>query len=318
MKTNQMLTSMNLLVSKHICKTNYSTKFPCKIKNQTLIHYHIKNEYADYSKISAFQLAKLNDFLSWYRQNPVLKLNDLKRSNTEEYNRVIALKPKPTIISMEFKPVYTAGKKFMKSVQDVEKVSNPYTTFMPKSKTMLDDKIRADHLGTKKQDPLEPEFQLINRGGKITYHGPGQLVMYFVFDLKDFSNLDIRKYISLLEKVLKEFALSRTLDCVSYNDEVGVFIKSKKDAKIRKLASIGINIQKLVTTHGISINLNNNLEYLNQFEMCGLGNLKQSSFFNELSEVHSAESVAKTIVQRVNAELDNLEIDYRKVDENDL
>lgn len=318
MNTKQMVTSMSQAGSKHICKTYYSTKFPCKIKNQILTHYHVKNEYVDYSMISAFQVAKLNEFLSWYRQNPVLKLNDLKKNNTVEYSRVVSLKPKPTIISMEFRPVYTAGKKFMKSVQDVEMVSKPYTTFIPTSKTMLDDKIGADKIGTETKEALVPEFQLINRGGKITYHGPGQLVMYFVFDLKDFSNLDIRKYISLLEKVLKEYASSKGLTCVSYNDEVGVFIKSKNDAKIKKLASIGINIQKLVTTHGISINLNNNLEYLNKFEMCGLGNLKQSSFFNELSEVSSIETVAKNIVQRVNSELGNFAIDYQKVDEHDL
>lgn len=359
--------------------------FTCKIKNQTLVHCHIQDEYSEYTKILEAQRKKLDEYLEWYRENPVLKLSKLKKENSQEYDRIMALKPKPTVFSMQFRPVYTAGKKYMRSVTNPALLSEPYKNFVPASKTMLDPRINSEDCisdahcdsdnnacnqfsthhnaqktsissektssscssksemnipegndnktaentssiiaqqSTRKTDKkinlFMPEFELVNRGGKITYHGPGQLVMYFILDLKDFSNLDIRKYISLLESTLKSFTESQKLTCVNHQDEVGVFIKSERDGKTKKLASIGINLQKLVTTHGVSINVCNNLEYLNTFEMCGLGDMKQSSFFNETGRFLDAESVAKEVVTRLNSELGNLEIDYRKVTENDL
>ncbi|KAL6927666.1 hypothetical protein ACO0SA_004289 [Hanseniaspora valbyensis] len=313
--------SLNKIVNKIITRSNSSIsvqtkKFPCKIKDHSLVHYHIKNEYADYTKISELQLSKLNEFLLWYRKNPLLKLNELKKTNINEYNRIMSLKPKPTIISMQFNPVYTAGKKFMKTVSNPQKLSEPYRNFIPPSKTMLDPKI---DINLKHQSTvIAPTFELINRGGKITFHGPGQLVMYFIFDLKDFLNLDIKKYISLLESTLKDVTKTKGLECVNYNDEVGIFIKNENEEKTKKLASIGINLQKLVTSHGISMNLNNNLSYLNTFEMCGLGNLKQTSIFNETGEISNVENVAKDVVKRINSQLGTLKIDYKKIDQNEL
>ncbi|XBW36381.1 hypothetical protein QEN19_001960 [Hanseniaspora menglaensis] len=290
------------------------SSFLSKHKHQKLVHYHVNNKYTDYTAISNFQTKKLDEYLSWYKKHPVLKLNELKKYNIAEYKKIISDKPSPTIISMEFNPIYTAGKKFMKSVTDPEKLSEPYKLFVPESGTLLDANIE----GFKDTNLMKPKFELINRGGKITYHGPGQLVMYFIFDIKDFSNLDIKNYIFLLEKSLKSFTTSKELTCVNYNDEVGVFIQSKNDRKIKKLAAIGINLQKLITTHGISINLSNNLDYLNKFEMCGLGDMRQSSIFNETGQLISSESVAKELVDRINFEFGNLPIEYKNVDENEL
>ena len=99
----------------------YSTKqqaaiFPCKIENQELIHYHIKNKYADYTKISNFQTSLLNQYLNWYKKYPIFKLSELKVTNVEEFKSIMKTKPKPSIISVEFNPIFTAGKNHIESL----------------------------------------------------------------------------------------------------------------------------------------------------------------------------------------------------------
>ena len=290
-----------------------TTVYPCKIENQELVHYHINNKYADYTKVSAFQTSLLNKYLKWYKKYPIFKLNDLKKTNIEEYKTIIKTKPKPSIISVEFNPVYTAGKKFMKTIQNPDVYSKPYRQFLPASNRMTDTKL-CDN-----QECKLPEFQFINRGGKITYHGPGQLVIYFIIDLKDFSNLDIRKYIEILEKNLKQYVQSENLEVVGYRDEVGVFVKSKSNGCTYKISSIGINLQKLVTSHGISINIQNNLEYLNTFEMCGLENLQQTSLMNENGVVKdSINTIARNIVEQINHELGDMNIIYKNIGEDEI
>lgn len=299
-------------------KTNtqrlYSTGvFSCKIANQDLIHYHINNKYSNYKTISNFQTSLLNKYLDWYKKYPIFKLNQLKEENIDQYNAVMRTKPKPSIISVEFNPVYTAGKKFMKTIKSPDEFSKTYRHFVPKSKTMLDELLENS------VECKMPEFEFINRGGKITYHGPGQLVIYLILDLKDFSNLDIRKYIQILEGNLKEYVKSEGLDVVNYKDEVGVFVKSKVNNSTYKMSSIGINLQKLITTHGISINIQNNLEYLNTFEMCGLGNLQQTSLLREnkvLSE--DITSIAQKIVKKINHDLGSMNIIYKSIDEEEI
>lgn len=287
--------------------------FPCKIANQDLIHYHINNKYSNYKKISNLQTSLLKQYLDWYKKYPIFELNQLKEANTEQYNAIMSTKPKPSIISVEFNPVYTAGKKFMKTIKSPDEFSKTYRQFVPKSKSMLDESLE------KNVECKLPEFEFINRGGKITYHGPGQLVIYLILDLKDFSNLDIRKYIQILEGNLKEYVKSEGLDVVNYKDEVGVFVKSKVNNHTYKMSSIGINLQKLVTSHGISINIQNNLEYLNTFEMCGLENLQQTSLLREkkvLSEDIS--SIAQKIVKNINHDLGNMNIVYKSINENEI
>ena len=292
----------------------YSTDiFPCKIANQNLIHYHINNKYSNYTKVSNFQTSLLKQYLDWYKKYPIFKLNQLKEENIEQYNAVMRTKPKPSIISVEFNPVYTAGKKFMKTIKSPDEFSKTYRHFVPNSKTMLDESLEN------KVECKLPEFEFINRGGKITYHGPGQLVIYLILDLKDFSNLDIRKYIQILEGNLKEFVRGEGLDVVNYKDEVGVFVKSKANNSTYKMSSIGINLQKLITTHGISINIQNNLEYLNTFEMCGLENLQQTSLLREKKELsEDISSIAQKIVKKINHDLGNMNIIYKSIDEDEI
>src|SRR5690554_1628616 len=100
----------------------------------------------------------------------------------------------------------------------------------------------------------------IDRGGDITYHGPGQLVVYPIIDLEEYG-IGIKKYISMLEdvviKTLKHFGLEGDKD----EKAMGVWIDSKDPVKARKICAIGVRVSRFVTMHGLAINVNTVLSY---------------------------------------------------------
>ena len=106
-----------------------------------------------------------------------------------------------------------------------------------------------------------------SRGGKITWHGPGQLVCYFVIDLNK-RKKDIRKFINIIEnsiiKTLKEYKIN------SSSDKKNIGIWYKKNNKIYKIAAMGIRVKRWVAYHGFSININNDLKYYKQIIPCGI------------------------------------------------
>tara|TARA_A100001015_G_scaffold244200_1_gene279545 strand:+ start:5 stop:625 length:621 start_codon:yes stop_codon:yes gene_type:complete len=128
-------------------------------------------------------------------------------------------------------------------------------------------------------DILDKSIKILktNRGGKITYHGPGQLVCYFVIDLKK-RKKDIRNLISIIEKTIIE-----TLDIYNiktFSDKKNIGIWHKDSEQTKKVAAIGVRISKWIAYHGFSININNNLEKYNAIIPCGIKdkgitNLKQ-------------------------------------------
>ena len=106
-----------------------------------------------------------------------------------------------------------------------------------------------------------------NRGGKITYHGPGQLICYFVIDLKK-EKKDIRKFISLIEKTIIETLKSYNIDTYSDKDNIGIWYN--ENSQIKKVAAIGVRVSKWIAYHGFSININNNLEKYQAIVPCGI------------------------------------------------
>ena len=108
-----------------------------------------------------------------------------------------------------------------------------------------------------------------SRGGKITYHGPGQKVVYFVLNLNK-RGKDIRKLIRYIEKciiqILKEY------DIKSFNDKKNIGIWVKVNGEEKKVAAIGIRVKRWVAYHGFSINISNNLEVYRNILPCGLYN----------------------------------------------
>jgi len=130
-----------------------------------------------------------------------------------------------------------------------------------------------------KNEILDKSIKILktNRGGKITYHGPGQLVCYFVIDLKK-RKKDIRNFISIIEKTIIETL--DFFDLKTFSDKENIGIWYKDGDQIKKVAAIGVRISKWIAYHGFSINITNNLEKYNAIIPCGIKdkgitNLKQ-------------------------------------------
>ena len=105
-----------------------------------------------------------------------------------------------------------------------------------------------------------------NRGGKITCHAPGQLVCYFVLDLR--KKKDIRKFITCIEKTIIETLENYKIDTFSDKDSVGIW--HKKNNITNKVAAIGIRVKKWIAYHGFAININNNLDQYKKIIPCGI------------------------------------------------
>ena len=106
-----------------------------------------------------------------------------------------------------------------------------------------------------------------NRGGKITYHGPGQLICYFVIDLKK-RKKDIRKFISLIEKTIIDTLKFYGIETNADKENIGIWYNDKKN--IKKVAAIGVRVSKWIAYHGFSININNDLKKYNAIIPCGI------------------------------------------------
>ena len=116
-----------------------------------------------------------------------------------------------------------------------------------------------------------------SRGGKITHHGSGQLICYFIIDLKK-RKKDIRKFISLIEKTIIDTLKIYKIETYADKDNIGIWYND--NTKIKKIAAIGVRVSKWIAYHGFSININNDLKKYNAIIPCGIKdkgitNLKQ-------------------------------------------
>ena len=105
------------------------------------------------------------------------------------------------------------------------------------------------------------------RGGKITYHGPGQLICYFVIDLRK-RNRDIRKFISIIEKTIIDTLKLYKINAFADKDNIGIWYNNR--TKIEKIAAIGVRVSKWIAYHGFSINVNNDLSKYSAIVPCGI------------------------------------------------
>ncbi len=108
-----------------------------------------------------------------------------------------------------------------------------------------------------------------NRGGKITYHGPGQLICYFVINLNN-QNKDIRKFISKIEKTIIDTLKFYNIETFSDKKNIGIWYNDKSE--IKKVAAIGVRISKWIAYHGFSINISNDLRKYKAIIPCGIEN----------------------------------------------
>ena len=118
-------------------------------------------------------------------------------------------------------------------------------------------------------DILDKSIKILktNRGGKITYHGPGQLICYFVIDLKK-RKKDIRNFISIIEKTIIETLNFFNIKSFADKENIGIWYNDNK--KTKKVAAIGVRISKWIAYHGFSINICNNLEKYKAIIPCGV------------------------------------------------
>ncbi len=105
-----------------------------------------------------------------------------------------------------------------------------------------------------------------NRGGKITYHGPGQLICYFVIDLR--KKKDIRKFVNIIERTIIQTLKFYKIEAFPDKDNIGIWHKSNNEVK--KIAAIGIRVSKWIAYHGFAININNDLENYKKIIPCGI------------------------------------------------
>ena len=122
----------------------------------------------------------------------------------------------------------------------------------------------------------------IDRGGDITYHGPGQIVVYPIIDLEEF-NIGIKSYISMLEDVVIETL--NTFGIKGEKDEkaMGVWLDAGNSIKARKICAIGVKASRFITMHGLALNVNTDLTYFDYINPCGFTDRGVTSMEKELN-----------------------------------
>ncbi|MEO6304133.1 MAG: lipoyl(octanoyl) transferase LipB [Bacteroidia bacterium] len=161
-------------------------------------------------------------------------------------------------------------------------------------------------LNEKQLQEKNSTYYKINRGGDITYHGPGQLVAYPILDLDNFFT-DIHKYLRLLEETiiltLKEYGIESGRS----KGETGVWLDAENKLKARKICAMGVRCSRWVTMHGWGFNVNADLNYFNNIIPCGIDDKAVTSLNKELGrEVDMSE--IKEILKRNFSELFEAEI----------
>ena len=143
----------------------------------------------------------------------------------------------------------------------------------------------------KESEILNKDINLIktNRGGKITYHGPGQLICYFVIDLKQ-RQKNIRKFITIIEKTIIESLSEFNIKSFGDPKNIGIWVNDKNE--IKKVAAIGIRVSKWIAYHGFAININTDLTKYQNIIPCGISDKGVTSLkdinnqnYNMLSDI---------------------------------
>ena len=132
-----------------------------------------------------------------------------------------------------------------------------------------------------------------DRGGDVTYHGPGQLVGYPIIDLKTMG-LGIRSYVSNIEQVLIHVLYDYGINASIKPGLTGVWIED------RKIASIGIRVSRWITTHGFALNVNTDMNYFSNIISCGIDNVSMTSMEKELSKTISISDVKQSTINHFN------------------
>jgi len=210
-----------------------------------------------------------------YQANIFSRLVDSKKPGTLNDGPGEKL-PHGTLIFVEHPHVYTLGKSGSES-------------------NLLLDFIQLQAKGA--------SYYKIDRGGDITYHGPGQLVGYPIFDL-DVIKIGLKEYIHRLEEAiiltLTEFGLTAS----RYDGGTGVWLDQALPGKARKICAIGVKASKYITMHGFAFNVNTDLTYFNNINPCGFTDKGVTSLEKELGSRQDFESIKNKVKKNLEVVFD--------------
>ena len=153
---------------------------------------------------------------------------------------------------------------------------------------LLNDQGLADH---------EANFYKINRGGDITYHGPGQLVAYPIFDLDHFFS-DIHKYLRFLEQAVIDTLAEYGIESGRVDGLTGVWIEGDSP-RARKICALGVKSSRWVTMHGIGFNINSDLTYFGHIIPCGIDDKSVTSMEKELGRKLDMREVSEVLKEKL-------------------
>ena len=205
------------------------------------------------SKVIIHRLGLIDYKQAWdYQENIFKEIVDLEIKNRNEDTNIL---PQNHLVFCEHPNVYTLGKSG-----------------------------KEDHLLLDKKGLLDNDvsFYKINRGGDITYHGPGQLVVYPIFDLEQFFT-DIHKYMRLLEEAVIITLLEYDIIAQRMEGQTGVWL-GVGSIEVRKICAMGVKSSRWVTMHGLGFNVNSDLRYFDHIIPCGISDKSVTSMANELGE----------------------------------
>lgn len=137
-------------------------------------------------------------------------------------------------------------------------------------------------------------FYKINRGGDITYHGPGQIVVYPIFDLEQFFT-DIHKYLRYLEEAIIRTLSEFNIQAERYEGYTGVWLDADSE-KARKICAMGVRCSRWVTMHGLAFNINTDLSYFKHIIPCGIDDKDVTSMQRELHQPQDIELIKSRLL----------------------
>jgi lipoyl(octanoyl) transferase len=140
------------------------------------------------------------------------------------------------------------------------------------------------------------DFHKINRGGDITYHGPGQIVAYPIFDL-DYFFTDVHKYVRFLEEAVIRTLAKYGIQGIRIKEFTGVWLEANKTEPRRKICAIGVHLSRWVTMHGLAFNINTDMAYFKNIVPCGIDDddKEVTSLENELGREVDCEEVENVL-----------------------
>jgi len=147
---------------------------------------------------------------------------------------------------------------------------------------------------------------LTDRGGKITYHGPGQVIVYVLIDLAR-RHLNIRSLVNVLENTVIELLAEHGINATSRKDAPGVYVQitdTQTDAQEAKIASLGLRIKNDRCYHGLSLNVDMDLSPFEAIDPCGYANLKVTQT-KDLGITASVQTIAEQLLQKLSANFEH-------------